>query len=109
MHIIRKQLISKSGLLITQVAADIQTYDKKQQSQFGSLNLQISSLLTEVNNHTSQMRGLQTNLLVDQSRINNVDKEITVVHDALAQFRKASLPRMNQLESEYNCINCKLP
>lgn len=80
-----------------QVASDIQLYDRSQQSQFTTLNLQTGSLLGDVNNHTTELNILRSNLLLDQSRIRNVEKNVTVVHDALAQFRTQVVPQMNQL------------
>lgn len=92
--------IAKLQARINQVAADLKVYDKNQQSQFSSLNLRTGSLLAIVSNHTNQIRGVQTGVAIAQAQINKVDRDITVVHDALAQFRKTTIPRMNQLDND---------
>ncbi|XP_045216183.2 early endosome antigen 1-like [Mercenaria mercenaria] len=100
--------VAKLQAKINQVANDIALYDQKQQGRFSSLNLKTSSLQAEVGNHTNQIRGLQTNLILDQSRVNKVDKDITIVHDALAQFRKTTLPKMNQIEADVQSLTSNM-
>ncbi|XP_060574780.1 uncharacterized protein LOC132732388, partial [Ruditapes philippinarum] len=90
------------------VENDIQQYDQKQQSKVNSLTSKTASLESQVRNHTNEINGLQTRLLIEQSKVSKVDKDITVVHDALAQFRKTTLPKMNQIDSDVQTLTTNL-
>lgn len=100
--------VAKLQAKISKVENDIQQYDQKQQSKVNSLTSKTASLESQVRNHTNEINGLQTRLLIEQSKVSKVDKDITVVHDALAQFRKTTLPKMNQIDSDVQKLTTNL-
>lgn len=95
-------------ITIFQVASDIQLYDRSQQSQFNQLNLKAATLLADVNNHTNEIRNLRNSLFLDESRIRILDQNITVVHDALGNFRQQINPEMARIDGKVFYWSCNV-
>ncbi|KAL4227455.1 hypothetical protein ACF0H5_012899 [Mactra antiquata] len=96
--------IAKLQAQISKVENDIKQYSNNQRSQLSNLTLQTGALQASVANNSNSIAGLKTSLLISQGKINQVDSDVTVVHDALAQFRKLVLPRMSQMENDIKTL-----